>query len=157
MLLTFADDDLYRALQAYQDTYNKKDKVPPAETDEWWASLAPAHLARLEALVRRPPAHLAHLMAAPDGDRFTSGGFTAGELVLFAVLHQMTLVRPGLLRAAGEFPGVAAFYARVAADERVARVLRDGGGFAAPLRQYFVPGREAKEPDEGGSAVGSEL
>merc|ERR1719231_2020575 len=113
-----------------------KDKVPVEETNEWWAKLVPGHLGRLEALIT------AHRYGV---DRFTSGGLTSGELVLFSVLHQMKLVRPGVLRAT---PGVAAFSDRIVADTRVARVLNDGGGFPAPLNQYFVPGREAVEAGE---------
>ena len=129
-LLVFADDDLYRGMQRHQDTINKKDKVPVAEMNEWWSVVVPGHMARLEKLMMQ------------NDDRFTSSGFTAGELVLFANLHQMKLVRPGFMRAT---PGVSAFYARVAADDRVARVLNNGGGFSEPLQQYFVAGREAPE------------
>jgi len=132
-LLVFADDDLYRGMQKHQDTINKKDKVPQAELDEWWSKIVPGHLASLGKLM---------VAQGHGGDRFTSGGFTAGELVLWAILHQIKLVRPGVISAT---PAVSAFYNRIGADARVARVIREGGAFPGPLKQYFVRGSEAPE------------
>lgn len=103
------------------------------EHEVWWADGVPQRVERWEALL------------LVGRDRFTSSGQTAGELYFFAMLHQLVLCRAAALAGT---PGVAAFYARVAALPAVARVLRGQSPFGT-FFQYFI----SEESDPGHASL----
>ena len=92
-----------------------------AAYDKFWAESLPAHLAKLEALC-----------TAAKG--FSASGATAGELQLFGYLYQCSLVKADFLASA---PKVAAWFATLAADERVKSVVAGESSFGT-LNQYIV-------------------
>lgn len=139
-MLLSEGEDLYQKLIKHQDTcLQKKDPKEVSDEDNakiWSADDTaghnrdqgfPVHLAKLEAL---------HSAAGQAAGRFTTSGATVGELKLWAVLHQMTLVKGDCLKP---FPAVSAFYDRVAAAAATKRVLDKGGRYPGVLKQYFMP------------------
>eukprot|EP01062_Namystynia_karyoxenos_P045632 TRINITY_DN3393_c0_g2_i3.p1 TRINITY_DN3393_c0_g2~~TRINITY_DN3393_c0_g2_i3.p1 ORF type:complete len:249 (+),score=106.01 TRINITY_DN3393_c0_g2_i3:96-749(+) len=125
-MLIHETEDIYGLLAKYQDTVFAKDKCPKEETEKIWAETIPTHLKQLEALMQR---------LGKDG-AYTSSGLTCGELHLFSTLHQLKLVKGDCLEAT---PGVAKFYARVAADPKTKHVLETGSKMKEPFVQYFIP------------------
>ena len=87
-MLMAEGEDLYTAMQQYVPTiyrgFGENGKRGPAEYAGWWETSAPTHLAYLENLLSKSPSWPC---------RFSSTGQTAGELYLWAMLHQMVLVR----------------------------------------------------------------
>jgi len=75
-----------------------------------------------EAFATTIPNHLANLEKLLNGDRFTSKT-TTGELAIFNVINIALDLEAGLL---GNFPGLQAFYNRIAANEGVAAYLASG-------------------------------
>ncbi len=99
-----------------------------AQYDEFWETRLPAQLDFLDRLC--------------PGGRFHSEGDEApspGELYIFSVLHQLCMVKPSLLTAKeGKQPGnLAVWYAKLLADEAVARVL-NGESAIGKMNQYFM-------------------
>jgi len=82
------------------------------------------------------PAPRGATLKAVLGDRgaFTSTGQTVGELYLWAILHQMKLVKADVFSAT---PKLEAFYMALEQEPSVQKVLRGKSRFG-PLQQYFV-------------------
>ena len=93
-----------------------------------WATTIPGHLEKLEALC-----------TAEGG--FTKTGATAGELLLFAYLYQMSLCKPDVLAAT---PKVGAWYAALLRSERVQKVVTGKSSFGE-MKQYFITPAPAAE------------
>jgi glutathione S-transferase len=123
-MLMAEGEDLWAGLGKNQTTIFAKEygvggKNTLDESKKWWAETATSHIAMLE-----------KLLGSTAGPAFTKGGTTVGEVYLFAMLHQMKLVKSGILDAA---PGVLAWYDTLKANPSISKVL-DGGNYA----QYCV-------------------
>ena len=66
---------------------------------------------------------------------FTSTGYTAGELMLFAYIHQMYLVMPNDMFV--KTPKLRKFYEHMAKHSLVEKVLSGNSNFGK-LKQYFI-------------------
>ena len=121
-MLLAEGEDLFALLNKHQPTmYASLEKKPQADQTKLWGELVPGELGKLETLL---------------GERksFTSSGKTPGELYVFAVVHQIVLVKPGCLEA---FPHFKAFYEGYLADASVQKVLKGESNFG-PIEPYFV-------------------
>ena len=63
-------------------------------------------------------------------------GTTAGELYMFGMLHQMVLVRPGLLSST---PRLQSWYQNLLSDARVKRVLEGQSPFGELVQYVPAP------------------
>ena len=72
-----------------------------------------------------------------NGASYTSSGNSVGECKLFVALHTLKLIKDDSLAA---FPGVAGFYAAMAAHEKTKPMLADGSKYPHALAQYFIAG-----------------
>ena len=126
MLMSEAED-LFSAWGKVQPTLYAAWETKPGfkELNAYWSETLVAHLAKLEVLC-----------STEKG--FTTNGTTAGELQLFSYLYQMTLVKADCLASA---PKVAAWFAALAADERVATVTSGASSFG-DFQQYFIAAPE---------------
>jgi len=123
-MLLAEGEDLYNMMQKYQPTTFVKSKSE--DNAKFWADLVPAEMKKVEALLITTP-----------GDGFTNSGTTIGEIYLFAMLHQMNLIKPGFLKLAGTL-GVQKFYESTDALAAVQKVLKGESAIGA-LGQYFIP------------------
>lgn len=134
-MLIAEGEDLYSMMQKFLPTINAKlgstpFKGGPADYTSFWADKLPAQLEKLETML---------CAAGASSSKFTATGDSAGELYLFSMLHQLVLVDPKLFVASGgkQPSALAAFYARLKADQRTQAVL-SGDSTMGPLKQYFV-------------------
>eukprot|EP00854_Cymbomonas_tetramitiformis_P008079 gene8079-9597_t len=120
MLLAEAED-IYGLLVKLCPTImkDKRDGVT-----QLWSEDVPAHLAKLEALLEGPGPRFA----------FTFTGLTVGELYLWGVLYQMTLVKPEVL---SNTPKINAWYSFVHQHPGVQKTLEGKAGVGT-LGQYFI-------------------
>ena len=105
----------------------RSEKGGPAAFRELWETTLPPHLHRLEELLGGRPG----AVNAARGQWIP--GEMAGELCLWAILHQHVLVEPTVLDAT---PRLAGFYTTLAESARVRRVLAGKSTFG-PIGQYF--------------------
>jgi len=70
---------------------------------------------------------------APEG-KFTAFGNTVGECKLFTMLHACKLIKDDVLT---KYPGLAAFYTRFGADEKVQAIMTSGGRMGGVFNKYF--------------------
>uniref|UniRef100_A0A7S0QY76 Glutathione transferase n=1 Tax=Pyramimonas obovata TaxID=1411642 RepID=A0A7S0QY76_9CHLO len=116
-------EDLYNMMGAakLQRWQAPENRLPKEEVEKVWAEGFPPHLANLEKLCVQPAG-------------FTSTGTTAGELYLFGMIYQMTLMRPDCLAS---FPALKKWFDTLAADPKTQKVV---GGTSAigTLAQYFI-------------------
>jgi len=127
-MLMAEGEDLYHALQKNQTTafakeYGKDGKVTKEESKKWWTEAAKNQIAMLDKLV-----------SSTEGSAFTKGGTSTGELYLFAMLHQMKLVKGDILDDA---KALLAWYDATKANASVAKVL-SGESAIGELKQYFM-------------------
>lgn len=96
---------------------NQGIKGDKAQYDTFWNEKLPPHLAYLEKLCA------------------AGAGFheTPGSLYLFSILHQLALVKPGLLKGGK----LGKWYAATLADRRTVKVLA-GESSIGELKQYFI-------------------
>jgi glutathione S-transferase len=123
-MLMAEGEDLWNVLGKFNPTVMASlevKKVSQEDYEKLWAETVPGHLTKLEALVG-------------EGKGFTASGLTAGELQLFAYLHQMKLCKPEMLAAT---PKVAAWFAFVSEDARVKNVLTGESSYG-PMGQYMI-------------------
>jgi len=115
-------EDLYSMMMAkkFQRWRTADDKCSDEEVAQYWNESVPAHIANLEAL------------CGETG--FTSSGRTAGELYLWGVLYQMSLMNADFLAA---FPKVAAWFGVIGGDAATKKVC-EGRSAIGELGQYFV-------------------
>jgi len=141
-MLMSETEDLYSLAQKFVPTMFAKlgsaAKGTHADYDAFWAEKLPAHLEKLEALCMHKGG-------------FTSSGCTAGELYLFSMLYQLSLVKADCLAApAGKQPGaLATWFATTLSAARTQTVLT-GVSSMGPLKPYF----EAAAPEETMAEVG---
>lgn len=124
-------DAIYTQLDKYCPTWNTPLQDPSAprshlkgthaECASLWADTLPAHLSKLEALLKGRAA-------------FTESGTTVGEVQIWGLMHQMVLVNPDILAPT---PGLAGFYRKLLAHGGVQKVLAGQSHFG-PMKQYFV-------------------
>jgi len=128
MLMSEADD-LYSQLGKAQPTMYAawKGEASREALNAFWDVTLPAHLVKLDALC-----------ATDKG--FTATGATAGELQLFSMLYQMTLIRAECLASA---PKVAAWFASLSVDERVKTVTSGASSFG-DMGPYFIAAPSAE-------------
>jgi len=127
-MLVAEAEDLYAALQKYQPTlYVKLGQADRFKADleghkKYWTEWVPKQFALIETLFRGKP-------------HFTSTGFTAGEIMLFAYLHQMDLVQP--VDMFNGCPKLLSWYQIMLKDEDAKCVLQGESNFGY-LGDYFV-------------------
>jgi glutathione S-transferase len=80
------------------------------------------------------PAHLTNLEALCGETGFTASGRTAGEIYLWGILYQMSLMKGDFLTA---FPKLAAWFAAVGGDAATKKVC-EGKSAIGELSEYFV-------------------
>lgn len=129
-MLLAAGEDLYALMQKFVPTKFAKlqegegtlgsGKGNRAQHDEFWADTVPKEMQKLETMLN-------------GKDAFTKTGRSVGELYLFAVLHQMVLVRPQMLESVPQLSG---FYKRLLAEPKTQRVLEGESPFGT-MGQYF--------------------
>merc|ERR1711920_629985 len=116
-------EDLYNGLGKNQTTMFVKEYGGGKNTKEaaqkWWAESVPEHMQNLEKII-----------TSTEGPGFTKSGTTVGEVYLFAMLHQMKLVKGGVLDGT---KGLLAWYDATKAHPSVAKVLD-----ADEYKQYFM-------------------
>jgi glutathione S-transferase len=126
-MLMAEGEDLYSGLQKNQTTVFVKEwggsKATKEESQKWWSETAKAHIA-----------HLEKLLGTTEGPAFTKAGTSAGEIYLFAMLHQMKLVKGDILNDA---KGLLAWYDATKANASVAKVL-NGESAGGEYKQYFM-------------------
>eukprot|EP00038_Savillea_parva_P000313 m.95485 g.95485 ORF g.95485 m.95485 type:complete len:284 (-) comp10109_c0_seq1:111-962(-) len=152
-MLIAESEDLYNKMQKMVATQyvNQSKKGGPAVFDQFWSEVAPAELTKLEVLLggQSGVANASRGLWVP--------GATAGELMLFAMLHQMVLVKSGCL---DDTLRLRAFYSGLMGDERVKRVLSGESEFGE-LNQYFIEDPsmcdEAKSEGEKSDATSSSV
>mmetsp|Transcript_29806 Transcript_29806/g.48647 ORF Transcript_29806/g.48647 Transcript_29806/m.48647 type:complete len:233 (-) Transcript_29806:65-763(-) len=125
-------EDLYNSLQKFQPTWNvalgeqAKDGLSIKGTAEqyakFWKEYVPTQLDKLNSLLA-------------GKSRFTSTGRTVGEIVLWAILHQMKLCKPEMYDAT---PDLAKFYTEIEAEPGVQKVVSGKSSFGEWQTQYFV-------------------
>jgi len=126
-------EDIFALMSKFVPTIFAKlgagSKGTKEEYDAFWAEKVPAHLQHLNRLL---------LPTEPSG-KFSASGETPGELYLWSVLHQATLIKPDLLVApkGGQPSLLSAFYTRLLSDKRT-QVVLDGASSMGELKQYFV-------------------
>jgi len=109
-------EDLYAAMQKYQDTLFVKDKVGQEELDEFWSVKVPQHFSFCDKL------------------SFTPSGTTVGEVYLFGMIYQMSLCRKDILK--NSFPNLQTWFTKVSGLPAVQKVL-NGESKMGKLVQYF--------------------
>ena len=68
--------------------------------------------------------------------KYTAYGLTVGECKLFVTLHILKSIQPDVLSG---FPGMSAFYERIAALDKTKGVLEGTlDNMPGPFKQYFV-------------------
>jgi glutathione S-transferase len=133
-------EDIYLKLSKLQPTTKSSEpKCTPEELERFWTDGDDSghnrtfglnvYLAKLEKFLVEP--------VIPDVglDKFTRSGFSVGECKLFAILDILRLIKGDVL---GPYPGLSAFYARFAANEKTKAVLETGDKMPGPFEQYFV-------------------
>lgn len=124
-------EDLYSSLQKVQPTIFQKmetvgrdgfsKKGDQEALNKFWVTWVPEQLKNLEALLG-------------DKAAFTSTGQTVGELYLWAMLHQMKLVKADMFAAT---PKLGSFYEALEQEPRVQKVLK-GESTYGEWKQYFI-------------------
>jgi hypothetical protein len=136
-MLIAQSEDMYSGMQKVVATkFVPQSKKGGMEAfDHFWANVIPAQFQKLETL-------LGGGSDAPNaGKGMWKPAETAGELYMFATLHQMVLVNPKCLDAT---PRVSKFYQGLLGDARVKRVLSGASPFGE-IGQYFMnPPRETE-------------
>mmetsp|Transcript_66613 Transcript_66613/g.150428 ORF Transcript_66613/g.150428 Transcript_66613/m.150428 type:complete len:264 (-) Transcript_66613:187-978(-) len=149
MMLMAEGEDLYALMKAHLPTVfgPAPNQASDESQEEFWAALLPSHLLKLEALL------LSRSSSSSDESIFGFAGRQrsvakveplAGELYLFAMLHQAFLIRrPKVMApdAAGNTPQcplLRAWYTALLVDPRTQRVLEGGSPFGA-IGPYFSP------------------
>lgn len=127
-MLMAEGEDLYNAMQKNQTTlfvkeYGAGGKATKEDGAKWWAGPAKEQLAMLE-----------KLLAAAEGPAFTKAGTSVGEVYLFAMVHQMKLVKGDIL---DDTKGLLAWYDTLKANASVAKVL-SGDAALKTTTQYFM-------------------
>lgn len=132
-MLMSEGEDLYNGMQRYQTTmfqkaYGEGNKATKAESEAWWAGTAQGggakeHMAKLEKLI-----------ASTEGPAFTKSGTTVGEVYLFAMLHQMKLVKGDIMDDA---KALLAWYDATKANASIAKVLNKESA-VGDQAQYFM-------------------
>ena len=135
-----AAEDIYIKLTKYQNTIGVKDKCSLEDLQAFWDGADESKHARDRGL----NAELSFLekfylkAAAKLGNvgKFTKKGVSIGECKLWAILHSLVMIKPTVL---DRFTGLNTFYLRFKALEKTQDILRDGGHFPGPFKQYFIP------------------
>lgn len=122
-MLLAASEDIYSLMATYQPTVLQTSK--PEDNNKFWRELLPGQLQKLETLLKSTP-----------GDKFTSSSspITPGELYLFALLHQLSLIDGAFLAAT---PAMQKFYDTTKALPGVTKVLA-GKSSMGKLEQFYI-------------------
>ena len=128
-MLVAEGEDLYAKMQQHQPTMY----VELGRTDRfkgnldqhrtWWNEWLPNHLQFLEK------------MLTDDNVNFTSTGFTVGEIMLFAYIYQMDLVKP--IDMFANTPKLKKWYDGMASHKSVQNVVSGNSNYGE-LKQYFI-------------------
>jgi len=127
-MLMAEGEDLYNGLGKNQTTVFAKEygvggKASVEDSKKWWAESVPEHISALE-----------KLLASTGGAAFTRVGTSVGEVYLFAMLHQLKLVKGSILDDA---KALSAWYDATKANASIAKVL-NGEAACGEYVQYFV-------------------
>ena len=120
-------EDLYALLQKNNDTmFASPGKVSKEALVEFWTGGGKGSVG----------SHMACLEALCTGGGFTAGGKTTGEVYLFGMIYQMSLIKGDFMDAS---PKVKAWFDGLAADENVQTVLTGKScmGILAPYFQEY--------------------
>lgn len=129
-------EDIYTSLHTNVNKISNRENSTPETVENFWTNDDRAvhcrsqgvrvHLRMLEEYYNKN---------SPVAGAFTTSGVTVGECKLFVTLTMLKLMRDDCLT---DFPGLAAFYDRLNADEKTLSVLQTGAKMPQPFKQYFV-------------------
>ena len=128
-MLIAEGEDLYVKMQQHQPTIyvalgrTDKFKGNMEQHNKFWSEWVVNHFQFLERMLKE------------KNINFTSTGYTAGELMLFAYIHQMHLVMPDDMFV--KTPKLRKFYEHMAKHSLVEKVLSGNSNFGK-LNQYFI-------------------
>ena len=127
--LMFEAEDIYQLMVKYLPTASKPLSHPSKGTvedyDNFLSVLFPEHMSMIERMIS---SHFELRSQAWDNNAFTTG-----ELFLFSMLYQMTLVEPSCLNSA---PTTKSFFNQILNHPKTKTVL-EGKSSMGELNQYF--------------------
>jgi len=126
-------EELYQKFVDFVPTILKTDKDPLKYQTFMTSTDAMTHSDSQPALVYLDQFEAFFKTVGGSDGKFTSFGYTIGEIKLFTCLHKLALVKPGIVDG---FPNLKAFMTRFDEDPKVKAV------FAGPLAGkavYFIP------------------
>eukprot|EP00405_Crypthecodinium_cohnii_P003731 CAMPEP_0194764814 /NCGR_PEP_ID=MMETSP0323_2-20130528/23812_1 /TAXON_ID=2866 ORGANISM="Crypthecodinium cohnii, Strain Seligo" /NCGR_SAMPLE_ID=MMETSP0323_2 /ASSEMBLY_ACC=CAM_ASM_000346 /LENGTH=249 /DNA_ID=CAMNT_0039692825 /DNA_START=57 /DNA_END=806 /DNA_ORIENTATION=+ len=140
-------EDIYKALQAKQDTILQKDKVSQDVYDKFWGEPdgtthnkefgVKMYLKLVEDFYKK--------VGGKDG-KFTASGKTVGECKMWVTLHILVMVQADVL---DKFEGLSEFYKRMGEERETKALILHGCRMPGPFPQGYIPKSFSKAAEGG--------